>query len=149
MFGFQQLLLWHASGPVMIFCKDKAEAQSMAGHLGCACITSEVEERTRHEILFDWLPCSAAERENSKHILVGTSATSTSINPQHVGLVVHCRDAWDLVSYVQESGCAGYGSKETAAVFLAVECPRQEEMAKWYVEEQTCYHLVLSHFIDG
>ena len=147
MHQLQRLLTKHASGPVMVFCKYKDEVQPLAEQLGCSFIHADVDGKLA--TLSTWLQCSAAETNNSKCILVGTSAIGTGINPQHVQLVVHYGDAWDIVSYAQESGCAGRSGTPATAVLLALEHMQHKECVQEYVEEKTCRCLMLSTYLDG
>jgi len=106
-------------------------------------------EEEKKAILLLWLACSAAETDNSKHVLVGTTAIGTGINPQHVSLVVHLGRAYDMVSYVQESGCGGRNSQPAKAVMLVQEgvCLKEEKV-DLYVKETVCRHVALSSYMD-
>lgn len=95
----------------MVICHKKATAEIMARKLHCQFIWSNMAEAEKKAILLLWLACSAAEMDKSKCVLVGTTAIGTGIHPQHVSLVVHMGGAYDMVSYVQESGCAGRGGQ--------------------------------------
>ncbi|CDR98497.1 hypothetical protein [Sporisorium scitamineum] len=145
----QHLLQQHASGPVMVFCKAKEEAAAVAGDLGCACITADMDAQSKMELVQAWLQCAAAEMLPSKRILVGTSAIGTGIHPLHVQLVVHYSDAWDLISYAQESGRAGRSGGAATAVLLANKHSRLEAQVQEYVQEQTCRRIALSTYLDG
>ncbi len=69
-----------------------------------AYITSDMDETYKQETISAWLRCSITETCNRKRILAGTTAIGPGINPQHVTLVVHCSNTFDLITYVQESG---------------------------------------------
>ncbi|KAJ1025241.1 hypothetical protein NDA16_002745 [Ustilago loliicola] len=94
-------------------------------------------------------PMLFTETENSKHILVGTTAIGTGINPQHVSLVVHMGRAYDMVSYVQESGCAGRSSHSAKAVMMVYKGLQLEDKVRLYADEKVCRRLVISSYMDS
>lgn len=142
----------------MVICKSKAAAEAAteaateaaAGKLGCRWVASDMQEKDKHSIISAWLQCLAVEDDNHKCVLVGTTAIGTGINPAHINLVVHLGDLWDLVNYVQESGCAGHSGQPALAVLLTL--PSSASMVtpvKEYIAQEECWHLVLSTFTDA
>ncbi|EST06013.2 Helicase, C-terminal, partial [Kalmanozyma brasiliensis GHG001] len=141
----EDLLAAHPTGAVMVFCVSKPATTFTATALGCPFITSDMDETYKQTTISTWLRCSTTETDNSKRILAGTTAIGTGINPQHVKLVVHCSNTFDMISYVQESGRAGRNGAPATAVLLAVNNTSVQQ----YVEEQTCRRLIISTYIDG
>ncbi|KAJ1044346.1 hypothetical protein NDA10_006254 [Ustilago hordei] len=85
-FYLQQLLRSHPHGSIMVICRSRIAAETTARLLSCQCIWSEMDQADKKAILLSWLASSAAEMDNSKRVLVGTTAIGTGINPQHVSL---------------------------------------------------------------
>jgi len=143
------LLRAYPTGAVMIFFKSKDEAWDMSQKIGCSLLHSDLPEWKKNPTLTSWLQCSADEKEDKKRVIVGTSAIGTGINPQHVRLVVHCDGAWDMVSYLQESGRGGRKGQDAKAVLLTKSSSRLQEQVQDYAEEKRCRRLAISSYIDG
>ncbi|SPO22253.1 uncharacterized protein UTRI_00931 [Ustilago trichophora] len=148
-FQIKRLLEAHPAGAVMIFCKSTTAAQTTAEDLNCTCVIADMPEEQKQRTVSTWLRCSATETNTGKRVIVGTTAIGTGINPQHVSLVVHCGDTWDMVSYVQESGRAGRSGSGASAVLLATRVQTREAQVQLYIEERTCRRLAISRYLDG
>ncbi|KAJ1039537.1 hypothetical protein NDA10_000910 [Ustilago hordei] len=122
-FYFQQLLRSHPHGSIMVICRSRIAAETTARLL--------------------------TEMDNSKRVLVGTTAIGTGINPQHVSLVVHMGGAYDMVSYVQESGRAGRSGQPAKAVMMVYDGVRLEDKVDLYVKEKVCRRVAISSYMDG
>jgi len=149
LFRLKELVQSTSSGAIMIFCMSKGAAQGLAEILRCSCIWSDMKEEEKQKTLARWLQCSSAETDNSERILVGTTAIGTGINPQHVNLVVHWGSAYDMVSYVQESGRAGRAGQAAKAFLLVEQNRKKQGQLKLYVEEGFCRRLAISTYMDG
>ncbi|SOV02683.1 uncharacterized protein UDID_18000 [Ustilago sp. UG-2017a] len=148
-FCIQQLLQSHPHGSIMVICRSRVAAETTARLLSCQCIWSEMDQAEKKAILLLWLASSAAEMDNSKRVLVGTTAIGTGINPQHVSLVVHMDGAYDMVSYVQESGRAGRSGQAAKAVMMVYGGVRLEDKVELYVKEKVCRRVAISSYMDG
>ncbi|KIS66241.1 uncharacterized protein UMAG_12032 [Mycosarcoma maydis] len=147
-FCLQSLLRAHPCGPVMVFCKSKSNAEMLAGDLGCPFVASEIEAERKMATLQAWLTCAATETGDTLRFMVGTSAIGTGTHPPHVQLVAQYGDAWDLVSYVQESGRAGRSGGPASAVLLATQRAHEVTLQE-YIQEKMCWRSVLSTYLDG
>lgn len=86
----------------IIYCKGKAECESLAATLNCFCYHADIANRS--DVFSHWVQRGG--------VIVSTSALGTGINVPNVVFSIHVGIPWTMIDFVQETGRVGRSSIE-------------------------------------
>jgi superfamily II DNA helicase RecQ len=126
-----------AKAKIIIYCRRKQTATTLAAQLGCPYYFSSYEDKKAS--LEDFV---AAEQG----VIVTTNALGLGIDIPNVRAVIHydCPDS--LIAYAQESGRAGRDGKESRCILFVGE-PSATRTAS-YKQRKRSFAAIASHSLD-
>jgi superfamily II DNA helicase RecQ len=93
---------------MVVYCRTKAECETMASELGCGCFYAGAVDN--EEVLHKW--------KEDGGCMVATSALGTGVNYPGVEAVLHVSMPYGLIDFAQESGRAGRGGEDVDSLIL-------------------------------
>lgn len=143
----------HGENRAIVFTRSKAEADRLAGLLGCASYHSEAGEvQDKARIITSWASGSASP------FLVGTSGLGAGLDYPYVRVVTHVDEPYGAVEFSQEAGRGGRDGREAQSIIVLRhgwkagvrrESERNEKVLQQFLSSSTCRRAALDEYMDG
>jgi Lhr-like helicase len=141
-----------AKDKVIVYCRTRQEAISLAELLGCDTYTSASgTDEEKGVMLSEWIV------NPEQPVIVATSALGVGFDYPHVRWVIHVDAPDEASAFSQASGRAGRdGGRAFSMVLLSASWKPQtadaldpeREAMQTYLSQEHCYRGVLSQFLD-
>lgn len=141
----------------VVYCRSIRECEAMAERAGCGYYHSTMASNARVAALEEWV-----QQRSERRWIMATSGLGTGIDIQGIVGVVHMRQPYGLVDFVQQTGRGGRRKGETVDSIIVTDGRAvwhdefgsdvdhiNRQAIQSFMQAEGCRRIVLGQFLDG